>query len=159
ILAEMIRHGLLKIERRRQFADKYGLPFRRTIARPGQVGFARLMRAAVAGWGVLLAAAVLAPGLFSPAGWGIMHPRRDTKDLGVLVGVPQSSSRQARQTPSGTLASTPVASQDTNTAAELPGASPVNPAMASNSPQAAPSTDLQPRTPSGQTSVAQTQAS
>ena len=158
VLAEMIRQCLLKIERRRQFADKYGLPFRRTIARPVQVRSARLMRAAVAVGVLLLAAAVMAPVLFPQAIGKIMHRSRDTKDIGVLVGVPQSSSRPARQIPSGTLTSTPVASQDTNTAAALPGASPVNAAMASNSPQSAPSTDLQPRL-SGQTSVAQTQAS
>src|SRR5262249_6291722 len=159
VLAEMIRQCLLKIERRRQFADKYGLPFRRTIPQPVDARSARLVRGAVAVAALLLAAAVMAPVLFPQTIGRIMHRSRDTKDLGVLVGVPQSSSRPARQTTSGTRASTPVASQDTNTAAELPGASPVNPAMASNSPQAAPSTDLQPRTPSGQTSVAQTQAS
>lgn len=155
VLAEMIRQCLLKIERRRQFADKYGLPFRRTIPRPVDARSARLVRGAVAVAVLLLAAAVMAPVLFPQTIGRIMHRGRDTKDLGVLVGVPQSSARPARQTTFGTRASTPAASQDTNTGAELPGASPVNPAMASNSPQVAPSTDFQ----HTQTSVAQTQAS
>ena len=159
VLAEMIRQCLLKFERRRQFADKYGLPFRRTIPRPVEARSARLVRGAVAVGVLLLAAAVLAPVLFPQAIGRIMHRSRDTKDIGVLVGVPQASSRQARQTTSSTLASTPVASQGTNTSAPLPGESPVSAAMASNSSQTAPSTDLEPRTLSGQTSVAQTQAS
>src|SRR5438309_3401088 len=159
VLAEMIRQCLLKLERRRQFADKYGLPFRRTIPRPVEIRSARWLRGAVAVAVLLLAAAVMAPVLFPQTIGRIMHRSRDTKNIGVLVGVPQSSSRPANQITSGTLASTPVASQGTNTSAPLPGESPVNAAMASNSSQAAPSTDVQPRTFSGQTSVAQTQAS
>lgn len=159
ILAEMIRQCLLKLERRRQFADKYGLPFRRTIPRPVEVRSARLLRGAVTVAVLLLAAAVMAPILFPQTIGRIMHRSRDTKKIGVLVGVPQSSLRPANQATSSTLASTPVASQSANTAAPLPGESPVNAAMASNSPQAAPSTDVQPQTLSGQTSVAQTQAS
>ena len=159
ILAEMIRQCLLKLERRRQFADKYGLPFRRTIRRPLEPRSARLLRGAVAVAVLLLAAAVMAPVLFPQTIGRIMHRSRDTKNIGVLVGVPQSSSRPANQITSSTLASTPVASQGTNTSAPLPGESPVSAAMASNSSQTAPSTDLEPRTLSGQTSVAQTQAS
>ncbi len=158
VLAEMIRQCLLKLERRRQFADKYGLPFRRTIPPPVEIRSARWLRGAVAVAVLLLAAAVMAPVLFPQTIGRIMHRSRDTKNIGVLVGVPQSSSRPANQITSGTLASTPVASQGTNTSAPLPGESPVNAAMASNSSQAAPSTDVQPRTLSGQTSVAQTQA-
>jgi len=156
ILAEMIRQCLLKLERRRQFADKYGLPFRRTIRRPLEPRSARLLRGAVAVAVLLLAAAVMAPLLFPQTIGRIMHRSRDTKNIGVLVGVPQSSLHPANQITSSTLASTPVASQGTNTSAPLLGESP---AMASNSSQAAPSTDLQPRALSGQTSVAQTQAS
>ena len=44
VLAEMIRQCLLKLERRRQFADKYGLPFRRTIPRPVEIRSARWLR-------------------------------------------------------------------------------------------------------------------
>src|SRR5881409_2736182 len=159
ILAEMIRQCLLKLERRRQFADKYGLPFRRTIRRPLEPRSARWRRGAVAVAVLLLAAALMAPVLFPQTIGRIMHRSRDTKKIGVLVGVPQSSLRPANQITSSTLASTPVASQGTNTSAPLPGESPVNAAIASNSSQAAPSTDRQPRTLSGQTSVAQTQAS
>jgi serine/threonine protein kinase len=157
VLAEMIRQCLLKLERRRQFADKYGLPFRRTIRPSVEVRSARLLRGAVAVAVLLLAAAVMAPVLFPQTIGRIMHRSRDTKNIGVLVGVPQSSLRPANQITSSTLASTPVASQGTNTSAPLPGESPVNAAMASNSSQAAPSTDLQPRTLSEQTSAAQTQ--
>jgi serine/threonine protein kinase len=159
VLAEMIRQCLLKLERRRQFADKYGLPFRRTIPPPVEVRSARWLRGAVAVAVLLLAAALMAPVLFPQTIGRIMHRSRDTKNIGVLVGVPQSSLRPANQITSGTLASTPVASQGTNTSAPLPGESPVNAAIASNSSQAAPSTDRQPRALSGQTSVAQTQAS
>src|SRR5262249_13815152 len=103
ILAELIRQCLLKIERRRQFADKYGLPFTRTIPRPAEARSARLVRGAVAVAVLLLAAAVLAPVLFPQTIARIMHRSRDTKNIGVLVGVPQSSSRPASQIPSSTL--------------------------------------------------------
>src|SRR5207302_299278 len=56
VLAEMIRQCLLKLERRRQFADKYGLPFRRTIPPPVEIRSARWLRGAVAA-AVLLRAA------------------------------------------------------------------------------------------------------
>src|SRR2546430_7839664 len=79
ILAEMIRQCLLKLERRRQFADKYGLPFRRTIPRPVEARSARLVRGAVAVVGRVVAAPGFAPLLFLPAVWGDMHPGRATQ--------------------------------------------------------------------------------
>ena len=47
VLAEMIRECLLKIERRRALADKYGIPFRTTIPRRPEARPARLLRIAL----------------------------------------------------------------------------------------------------------------
>src|SRR5437763_337580 len=96
VLAEMIRQCLLKLERRRQFADKYGLPFRRTIPRPVEARSARLVRGAVAVGVLSLARAVLAPVLFPQASGGIMHRRRATKDIGHLGGGPPSLTSHLR---------------------------------------------------------------
>ena len=60
VLAEMIRECLLKIERRRALADKYGIPFRTAIPRRPEARPARLLRIALPIAALLLAAAVIA---------------------------------------------------------------------------------------------------
>jgi serine/threonine protein kinase len=105
VLGEMIRSCLLKIERRLVLADRYGIPFRTTIPRPTQPRPRRLLRTALAFGALVVAAAVVAAVLFSDSIGTMFHRPRETKSIGVLVGVPE-----ALPTPAvGENASTPVA--------------------------------------------------
>jgi hypothetical protein len=90
-LAEMIRGCLLKIERRLVLADKYGIPFRTTIRQPTEARPRHLLRTALAVGALILAAAVIAPLLFPVPIGGLLHRPRETKTIGVLVGVPEPS--------------------------------------------------------------------
>lgn len=142
VLAEMVRECLLKIERRRALAGKYGIPYRTTIPRRAGARPPRLLRIALPVAALLLATAVIAAVLFSGPVGRIMHGTRDTKKIGVLVGVPESSPPQAAQNASAKNSPAIVAAQEANSA--LPNATqpPVNVAAASNSPQVA-SPDIQ----------------
>jgi serine/threonine protein kinase len=155
VLAEMIRECLLKIERRRALADKYGIPFRTTIPRRPKARPARLLRIALPIAALLLAAAVIAALLLPEPIGRILHPNRETKNIGVLVGVPESSPRAAAsQKASTTNASATVESQRANAALPFASQPPANSAIASKSPQQTPSQDIQ----QTQTMNAQTQA-
>jgi hypothetical protein len=116
VLAEMIRECLLKIDRRRALADKYGIPYRTTIPRRPDARPARFLRIALPVAALLLATAVIAAVLFSEPIGRIMHGTRDTKDIGVLVGVPESSPPQAAQNASAKNSPAIVASQKANSA-------------------------------------------
>jgi hypothetical protein len=142
VLAEMIRECLLKIERRRALADKYGIPYRTTIPRRPEARPPRLLRIALPVAALLLATAVIAAVLFSEPIGRIMHGTRDTKKIGVLVGVPESSPPQAAQNASAKNSPAIVASQEANSPVPNATQSPVNVATASNSPQVA-SPDIQ----------------
>ncbi|PYK64312.1 MAG: hypothetical protein DME50_14235, partial [Verrucomicrobia bacterium] len=92
VLGEMVRSCLLKIERRLAWADRYGIPFRTTIPRPDQPRPRRLLRRALAFGALVVAAAVLAAFLLPGPIGKILHQPREAKSIGVLVGVPESSS-------------------------------------------------------------------
>src|SRR5436309_2932606 len=77
VLAEMIRECLLKIERRRALADKYGIPYRTTLARRPEARSTRLWRIGLPVAALLLAAAVIAAVLFSEPIGRIMHGDRE----------------------------------------------------------------------------------
>src|SRR5204862_840578 len=109
VLAETIRECLLKIERRRALADKYGIPYRTTIPRRAEAQPRRLLRIALPIAALLLATAVIAAVLFSEPVGRIMHRGRETKKLGVLVGVPEPSPPQAAQNASTAIAPPTVA--------------------------------------------------
>jgi len=157
VLAEIIRECLLKIERRRALADKYGIPYRTTIPRRPKARPARVLRIALPVAALLLATAVIAAILFSEPIGKIMHGDRETKKIGVLVGVPESSPPQAVENVWTPTSPATVASQEANPA--VPNGSqngsqpPENAATASNSPQVA-SPDIQ----QTQTMNAQSQA-
>lgn len=105
VLGEMIRSCLLKTERRLALADRYGIPFRTTIRRPTQPRPRRLLRTALAFGALVVAAAVVAAVLFPESIGSVLRHADKTKDIGVLVGVPESS-----PTPAAVEnASTPVA--------------------------------------------------
>jgi serine/threonine-protein kinase len=141
VLAEMIRECLLKIERRRALADKYGIPYRTTLPGPAEARPRRFLRIALPVAALLLAAAVIAAVLLPEPIRKIMHPTRETKNIGVLVGVPESSPSPAVQNASSTIAPAAVAAQGPN-AVPFESQPPVNAATPSNSPQVA-SPDLQ----------------
>jgi serine/threonine protein kinase len=144
VLAEMIRECLLKIERRRALADKYGIPFRTTIPPRPEARPARLFRIALPIAALLLAAAVVAAVLFREPLGEIVHGNRETKNIGVLVGVPESSPPPAAsQSASTANAPAPVESQGANATVPFASQSTVNSATALNSPQQRPSQDIQ----------------
>jgi hypothetical protein len=157
VLAEMIRKCLLKIERRRALADKYGIPYRTTMPRRTKAEPKRFLRVALPVAALLLAAAVIAAVLLPQPIGKIFSRARETKPTGVLIGVPDSSQPPAVQIAS---AATPkafgatVAPQGGNAGVPSTNQPSANAATASNHPQVA-SPDLQPRTLSGQTSNVQ----
>ena len=143
VLAEMIRECLLKIERRRALADKYGIPYRTTIPRRSEARPGSLLRIAVPVAALLLVAAVVLGVLLAEPIGRIAHRNREAKNIGVLIGVPESSPPPAAsQNVSTTSAPATVASQGANAAVPFPSQPTVNAATASNSPQVA-SPDLQ----------------
>ena len=145
VLAEMIRECLLKIERRRALADKYGIPFKTTIPRPPETRPARLLRVALPIAALLLAAALIAAVvLLQEPISRIVHRTRETKNIGVLVGVPESSPPAAApKKASTTNALATVESQRANAAMPFASQPTVNSATASNSPEQIPSRDVQ----------------
>jgi serine/threonine protein kinase len=155
-LAEMIRECLLKIERRRALAEKYGIPYRTTIPRRAEAPPKRLLRVALPVAAMLLAVGVIAAVLLPEPISRLVLRAREAKKIGVLIGIPESSPPAAVQ---NALTTTPkafgatVASQGGG--AGVPSASQpsVNAAAVSNSPQVS-SPDLQ----QTQTSNAQSQA-
>jgi serine/threonine protein kinase len=138
VLAEMIRECLLKIERRRALADKYGIPYRTTIPRRAEAPPRRLLRIALPVAALLLAAAVIAAVLLPESISRIMSQVRETKPIGVLIGVPESSPPPAVQ---NALTTTPnafgaaVASQGGNVGVPSASQPSANAATASNPPQ------------------------
>lgn len=155
-LAEMIRECLLKIERRRALAEKYGIPYRTTIPRRAEALPKRFLRVALPVAAMLLAVGVIAAVLLPEPISRLVLRAREAKKIGVLIGIPESSPPAAVQ---NALTTTPkafgatVASQGGG--AGVPSASQpsVDAAAVSNSPQVS-SPDLQ----QTQTSNAQSQA-
>src|SRR5207245_11231080 len=116
-LAEMIRECLLKIERRRALAEKYGIPYRTTIPRRPEARPVPLWRAALPIAALLLVAALIAAVVLREPIDRIVHRNRETKKIGVLVGVPESSPpAAASQNGSATNAPATVKSQPAHAA-------------------------------------------
>jgi len=154
VLGEMIRSCLLKIERRFALADRYGIPFRTTIPRPDQPRPRRLLRTALAFGALVVAAAVLAAFLLPGPIGKILHRPRETKSIGVFVGVPESSPAPAAvQNAATPVAPATVLSQAANPAMGSANQPATDGAGVSNSSQAV-SPDLQ----QAQTSSSQPQA-
>ena len=151
-LAEMIRECLLKIERRRALAEKYGIPYRTTIPRRADAPPKRFLRVALPVAAMLLAVAVIAAVLLPEPIGRLVHRAREAKKIGVLIGVPESSPPSAVQNALTTTAPTAVASQGGNAAVPSANQPSANAATASNLPQVA-SPDLH----QTQTSNAQSQ--
>ena len=157
VLAEMIRGCLLKIERRRALADKYGIPYRMTLQARAEAPPKRFSRIALPVAALLLAAAVLATVLLPEPIGKIISRARETKPVGVVIGVPESSPPSSVQDASSTTPKAlgaAVTSQTGTAGVPSEGQPSANAATASNRPQVS-SPDLQPRTLSTQTSNVQ----
>jgi len=139
VVTEMIRESLGKIERRRAFSDRYGIPLRTSVPRPREARPRRLVRtAAVVGVLLLLAAAiapVVSPDSISKLVRGIQKP----KQIGVLIGVPDTSPaatgpRTTAQVPRNTSSAPPavVSSQPVNPPALPETPAPANAATTPN---------------------------
>ena len=143
VLGEMIRSCLLKTERRLALANRYGIPFRTTIPRMTQPRPRRLLRTALAFGALVVAAVVLAPILLPGPTGKILHRARETKSIGVLVGVPESSPAPAAvQNAATPMAPATVLSQAANAAIGSANQPATDTAAVPNSSQA-PSPDLQ----------------
>ncbi|PYJ68072.1 MAG: hypothetical protein DME76_13500, partial [Verrucomicrobia bacterium] len=141
VLAEMIRQCLAKIERRRMLGERYGIPLRTTIPRRAEAQPGRLLRRALAVGAALLAAALITGVLFPEPVGKILRRTRDTKSIGVLIGIPESSPASAIQDASSAPTRPALPSQDVP-AVVASGNQPANAATTSNSPSVA-SPDLQ----------------
>ena len=91
VVTEMIRESLGKIERRRALSDRYGIPLRTSVPPPRQARPRLLLRTAVLVGILLLLAAAIAPVLFPYSTNQLIRSLTKPKEVGVLVGVPDSS--------------------------------------------------------------------
>ncbi|MFL6501189.1 MAG: serine/threonine protein kinase [Candidatus Udaeobacter sp.] len=91
VVTEMIRESLAKVERRRALSARYGIPLNTSIPRPTEARPRRLLRTAVAVGILLLLAAVIAPLVFPDSVGKLVRGIQKPKEVGVLVGVPDSS--------------------------------------------------------------------
>ena len=139
VVTELIREALGKVERRRSLSDRYGIPLRTSVPLPRQARPRLLLRTAVLVGILLLLAAAIAPMLFPYSTNQLIRSLTKPKEVGVLVGVPDSSPavsqpRAVTQAPQNTSPSRPavVASQPTNPAALPETPAPANAATTPN---------------------------
>lgn len=119
-LAEMIHQCLVKTERRRALAQRFGIPFMATIPRRAERPRGRLLRRTLA-FGTILLAAVAVAAILLPEPIGrILHQNNEKKSIGVLVGVPDTSPAPGVQDGSTATAPTMATSQPANPAQLVP---------------------------------------
>jgi hypothetical protein len=127
IVTEMIRESLGKIERRRALSDRYGIPLRTSVPQPKKARPRLILRTAVVVGILLLLAAAIAPVLFPYSTNQLIRSLTKPKEVGVLVGVPDSSP----------AASQPVTQATRNTSTSPPAvvsSQPVKPAALPETP-------------------------
>lgn len=139
VVTELIRESLGKIERRRALSDRYGIPLRTSVPRPRETRPRRLVRTAVVVGILLLLAAAIAPVVFPDSISKLVRGIQKPKQVGVLVGVPDSSPassqpRAVAQVPRNTSSSPPavVSSQPVNPTALPETPAPANAATTPN---------------------------
>ena len=139
VVTEMIRESLGKIERRRALSDRYGIPLRTSVPLPGRRRPRLLVRTAAVVGVLLLLAGAIAPMVFPDSISQLIRGLRKPKEVGVLIGVPDSSPaasqpRALTQAPRNTLPSPPavVSSQPMNSAALPETPAPANAATTPN---------------------------
>jgi hypothetical protein len=108
VVTEMIRQSLGKIERRRTLSDRYGIPLRTSVPRPREARPERLLRTAAVVGVLLLLAAAIAPMVFPGSIGSLVRSVQKPKQVGVLVGVPDSSPA-ASQPPTPVTSTSPAA--------------------------------------------------
>ncbi len=91
VVTEMIRESLGKIERRRTLSDRYGIPLRTSVPQPRKARPRRLVQTAAVVGVLLLLAAAIAPMVFPDSIGKLVRGIQKPKQVGVLVGVPDSS--------------------------------------------------------------------
>ena len=119
-LAEMIHQCLMKTERRRALAQRFGIPFMTTIPLRADRPRGRLLRRTLAFGAILLAAAAVAAILLPEPIGRILHQNNEKKSIGVLVGVPDTSPAPGAQDGSTATAPTMATSQPANPAQLVP---------------------------------------
>ena len=124
VVTEMIRESLGKIERRRALSDRYGIPLKTSVPRPRATRPRLLARTAAVIGVLLLLAAAIAPLVFPDSISKLVRDIQKPRQIGVLVGVPDSSPaasqpRALPQVPQNTSASPPavVSSEAVNSTA------------------------------------------
>jgi len=130
VVTEMIRESLGKIERRRTLSDRYGIPLRTSVPRPRKARPRRLVRTAAVVGVLLLLAAAIAPLVFPDSIGKLVRGMQKPKQVGVLVGVPDSAP----------AASQPATQVTRNTSTSPPAvvpAQPVNPTVPTETPASA----------------------
>jgi len=130
VVTEMIRESLGKIERRRTLSDRYGIPLRTSVPRPRKARPRRLVRTAAVVGILLLLAAAIAPVVFPDSIGKLVRGMQKPKQVGVLVGVPDSA-------PAASQSATQV-TRNTSTAppAVVP-SQPLNPTAPTETPASA----------------------
>jgi hypothetical protein len=111
VVTEMIRESLGKIERRRTLSDRYGIPLRTSVPRPRESAAAATGANRGGGWRPVLLAAAIAPVVFPDSIGKLVRDIQKPKQVGVLVGVPDSSpaaSQPATQVTRNTSTSPPA---------------------------------------------------
>src|SRR5262245_34264001 len=91
VVTELIRDALGKVERRRSLSDRYGIPLRTSVPPPREARPRLLLRTAAVVGILLLLAAAIAPMLFPYSTNQLIRSLTKPKEVGVLVGVPDSS--------------------------------------------------------------------
>jgi hypothetical protein len=127
VVTEMIRESLGKIERRRTLSDRYGIPLKTSVPRPREARPRRLVRTALVVGVLLVLAAAIAPVVFPDSIGQLVRGMQKPKEVGVLVGVPDSS----------TAASQPTTQVTRNTSKSPPAivsSQPVNPTALPETP-------------------------
>jgi serine/threonine protein kinase len=119
VVTEMIRESLGKIEHRRTLSDRYGIPLRTSVPPPRKARPRRLVRTVAVVGVLLLLAAAIAPVVFPDSIGKLVRGIQKPKQVGVLVGVPDSSpaaNQPVTQVTRNTLTSPPaiVSSQPVN---------------------------------------------
>ncbi|HEY4638647.1 MAG TPA: hypothetical protein VIG87_01915 [Candidatus Udaeobacter sp.] len=127
MVTEMIRESLAKIERRRTLSDRYGIPLRTSLPLPRQARPRLLVRTALVFGILLLLAAVIAPLVFPDSMGKLVRGMQKPKQVGVLVGVPDSS-------PAASQPGTQVARNASPSRPAVVSSQPVNPKAGAETP-------------------------
>ena len=153
-LAETIHGCLLKIERRRALARKFGIPFTTASKRPATPQPTPVLRRALAVGALLLATTLIAGVVFQEPIGKLWQNYHQPGKVGVLVGVPESSPTPVMQdAPAAPVDGATVLSQAANNTVAL-----VNQPNSGGSPAPNASQDAERNPQQAETSTTQSEA-